>query len=130
MAFTLANWSCVSASLAQGQETVNVYGVGNTVLNSPNLFTYGSPNDTVATIEAANYFLPQYASLDVGDLILGFGTDASFALQVTASSSTSVTVESMGLTTSIGTANIVNNAVTYAKIQQTSAGDVLIGNPT
>ncbi len=130
MAFTLANWSCVSASLAQGQETVNVYGVGNTVLNSPNLFTYGSPNDTVATIEAANYFLPQYASLDVGDLILGFGTDASFALQVTASSSTSVTVESMGLTTSIGTANLVNNAVTYAKIQQTSAGDVLIGNPT
>jgi hypothetical protein len=36
----------------------------------------------------------------------------------------------MGLTTSIGTANIVNNAVTYAKIQETSAGDVLIGNPT
>jgi len=61
---------------------------------------------------------------------MGFGTDASFAVQVTAVSSTSVTVESVGLTTSIGTANIINNAVTYAKIQQASAGDVLLGNPT
>jgi hypothetical protein len=129
MAFTLANWSCVSESLSQGQETVIPFGGVSTVLNSPNLFTYGSPNDTVATISAANYFLAQYASLSVGDLILGFGTDASFALQVTASSSTSVTVVSMGLTTSIGTANLVNNAVTYAKFQQVAA-DALVGNPT
>jgi len=129
MAFTLANWTCVSASLSQGQETVTPFGGSPTVLNAPNLFTYGSPNDTVATISAANYFLPEYASLSVGDLILGFGTDASFALQVTAVSSTSVTVESMGLTTSIGTANIVNNAVTFAKFQQVAANS-LVGNPT
>ena len=129
MAFTIANWTCVSSSLSQGQEVVNVYGVGNTTLNAPNIFMYGSPNDTVATISASNYFLAQYASLSVGDWIMGFGTDASFALQVTAVSSTSVTTESTGLTTSIGTSNIDNNAVTYAKFQQVAA-DSLVGNPT
>lgn len=129
MAFTIANWSCVSDSLAQGQLSVTPFGGSPTTLNSPNLFTYLSPNDTVATIEGANYFLSEYASLRVGDMILGGGTDASMALVVTASSSTSVTTASMGLTASIGTANIQNNAVTYAKIQQASA-DTLIGNPT
>jgi hypothetical protein len=129
MTFTIANWTCVSSSLSQGQEVVNVYGVGNTTLNAPNIFMYGSPNDTVATISASNYFLAQYASLSVGDWIMGFGTDASFALQVTAVSSTSVTTESTGLTTSIGTSNIDNNAVTYAKFQQVAA-DSLVGNPT
>jgi hypothetical protein len=129
MAFTDANWACVSSSLNQGQLTVVPFGGSSTIENAPNIFMYGSPNDAVATIIASNYFLAQYASLSVGDWIMGFGTDASFAVQVTASSSTSVTVESTGITTSIGTANIVNHAVTYAKIQQASAY-TLIGNPT
>jgi hypothetical protein len=129
MAFTLANWTCVSSSLNQGQETVNVFGVGNTVLNAPNLFIYGSPTDTVATISAANYFLSIFPDLDVGDWIFGNGTDASFALTVTASSATGVTVASTGLLASIGTGNIVNNAVTYAKFQQVAASS-LVGNPT
>lgn len=130
MAYTNANWTCVSASLNQGQETITPYGGSSTVYNAPNLYMYGSPNDTVATILASDYFLAEYASLCVGDWIMGFGTDASFSAQVTAVSSTSVTVESTGLTTNIGTANIQANAVTYAKIQQASAGDVLLGNPT
>jgi hypothetical protein len=130
MSFTLANWTCVSPSLNQGQETIVPFGGSSTVENAPNIFMYGSPNDTVATISASNYFLAQYASLCVGDWILGNGTDASFSLVVTAVSSTSVTTASTGLTTSIGTANIVNNAVTYAKIQQASAANVLLGNPT
>ena len=92
MAFTLANWSSVSTSLSQGQVNVTPFGGSATVENSPNLYTYGSPNDNVTAITASNYFLPQWASLCVGDLILGFGTDAGFLLQVTAVSSTSVTV--------------------------------------
>jgi hypothetical protein len=130
MAFTLNNWSCVSASLSQGQETITPFGGSPTVENSPNLFTYGSPNDTAAQIGASNYFLPQYASLSVGDWILGFGTDTSFMYQVTAVSSTSVTVESIGAISSVGTSSIINNAVTYAKLQEASAGNVLLGNPT
>ena len=129
MAYTNANWTCISASMNQGQETVNVYGVGNTVLNAPNIFMYGSPNDTVATIVAANYFLSQWRSLSVGDWIMGFGTDTSFAVQVATVSETGVTVVSTGITTSIGTANIVNNAVTFAKMQEIAASS-LLGNPT
>lgn len=130
MAYTNANWACVSPSMNQGQETVTPFGGSPTVLNAPNIFMYGSPNDSVATISASNYFLSEYASLSVGDWILGFGNDASMSLQVTASSSTSVTVESTGLTSSIGTGNLVDHAVTYAKMQQASAADVLLGNPT
>lgn len=129
MSFTIANWTCVSASLNQGQETITPSGGSATVENAPNIFMYGSPNDTAATIEASNYFLPQYASLCVGDWIMGFGTDTSFILQVTAVSSTSVTVETVGFSSSVGTANIINNAVTYAKFQQVAA-DSLVGNPT
>jgi hypothetical protein len=129
MSFTIANWACISNSLNQGQETVTPYGGSSTVLNAPNIFMYGSPNDTAATIVAANYFLTQYASLSVGDWIMGFGTDTSFAVQVTAVSSTSVTVASTGITTSIGTSNIVNNAVTFAKMQEI-ATVTLLGNPT
>ena len=129
MAFTIANWGCQQPSTNAGQETITPFGGSPTVLNTCNVFTYVSPNDTVATIIAANYFLPQYASLSVGDIIWGSGTDASFAVQVTAVSSTSVTVASMGITTSIGTSNIVNNAVTYAKFQQVAASS-LVGNPT
>jgi hypothetical protein len=129
MAFTLANWTCVSASLSSPQETVIPYGGVSTILNAPNLFTYGSPNDTAAAIAAANYFLPQYASLGVGDIIIGFGTDASFMLEVTAVSPTAVTTASFTSTGSIGTANIVNNAVTFAKFQQLPAS-TLVANPT
>lgn len=126
MAFLLPNWSCVSASLSQGQLTVTPFGGSPTVENSPNLFTYASAGDSVATISAANYFLPQYASLNVGDIILGNGSDAEFALVVTASSSTSVTTASMGLTTSIGTANIVDDAVTGPKLNDAMALDAPI----
>lgn len=87
MSFTIANWSCISASLSQVQELVN--GV---VLNSPNLHTYGSPNDTVAEIEASDYFLPIYKNLSANDLILGSGSDGSFVLRITVSNVNTVTV--------------------------------------
>lgn len=92
MAFTIANWTCISSSLSQGQEIVTPFMGSTTVGNAPNLFMYGSPNDSTTTIAAANYFLPQYNSLSAGDWIMGFGTDAPFIYQVIASSSTSVTV--------------------------------------
>src|SRR5690242_19289317 len=113
MAFTISNWACISSSLNQGQETVTPFGGSPTVENAPNVFFYGSPGDTVATIIAADYFLPMYVDLSVGDWIFGIGTDGSFAVVVDAVSSTGVTVTSTGLTTAINTADIVNNAVTY-----------------
>lgn len=127
--FTIANWTCFSSSLNQGQETITPYGGSPTVENAPNSFIYGSPNDDVATIAGADYFLPQYASLSVGDWIFVNGTDASDILIVVTSSSTGVTTAGFAASGTVNTANIVNNAVTYAKFQQASA-DTLIGNPT
>lgn len=128
MAFTIANWGSTSTSLNAGQETITPFGGSPTVENTCNVFTYISPTDAVATIIAANYFLPQYASLSVGDIIWGSGTDASFAVQVVTSSSTGVTVASMGLTTSIGTANIVDGAVTAAKLASDAVTTIKILN--
>lgn len=87
MAFTIANWTCNSTSLNQGQETV-----AGVVLNAPNIFTYASPTDTVATITGSNYFLTMYNSLSVGDFIIGSGTDASFIVKVVSNSVSGVTV--------------------------------------
>src|SRR5258706_2086745 len=127
MAFTDANWACVSPSLNQGQETVTPFLGSPTVLNAQNLFAYGSPTDSVATIGGSNYFLPQYASLSVGDWILVNGSDASTILIIATVSSTSVTTAPFATSGTVDTANIVDNAVTYAKIQQANP-QVLIGN--
>lgn len=129
MAFTIANWAPISSSLNQGQETVVPYGGSSTVLNAPNIFVYGSPNDNLATIAAANYFLSKYASLNVGDVILVNATDGSNMYIVATSSSAGVTVSSFTTSGSVATANIQNNAVTYAKIQEL-ATVTLLGNPT
>ncbi len=129
MAYTNANWACISSSLNQGQETVTPFGGSPTVLNSQNVFSYGSPIDAVATISGADYFLPEYASLSVGDWILVNGTDASEILIVDAVSSESVTTSGFGAGGPIDTADIVNNAVTFAKMQQIAAHS-LLGNST
>lgn len=129
MAFTIANWTCISASLNQGQETVVPFGGSSTVLNAPNTFVYGSPNDTVATISAANYFLSMYADLRVGDWIFVNGTDGSTILIVLTSSSIGVTTAGFAASGSVNTANIVDDAVTYAKLQDAVADNVLLGNP-
>ena len=129
MAFTIANWACTSSSLNQGQETVIPFGGSSTVLNAPNLFTYGSPTDALATIAAADYFLSMYPFLCVGDIIIVNGTDGSNMYIVATVSSTSVTVDSFTASGSVATANIQNNAVTFAKMQEI-ATVTLLGNPT
>jgi hypothetical protein len=130
MAFTLANWACISSSLNQGQETVVPYGGSSTVLNAPNDFSYGSPNDTVAQIAAADYFLPVYKDLQVGDWIFCNGTDASEILIVVTVSATSVTTAGFAASGTVNTANIVDDAVTFAKLQDATIGGSLIGEPT
>lgn len=98
MAFTIANWTCVSSSLNQGQETVVPFGGSSTVLNAPNTFMYASPTDSVATITTSGYFDSQYASLSVGDWIEGNGSDGSFQVRVISITSGVVTVSSIGAT--------------------------------
>lgn len=129
MAFTEYNWTCISSALNQGQLTVVPFGGSSTVANAPNDFSYGSSTDSVATISAANYFLSKYADLNVGDWIFANGSDGSVILIVATSSSTGVTTVGFAATGSVNTANIVNNAVTFAKFQQVAASS-LVGNAT
>jgi len=115
MAFLIQNWSRQSVALNTGKTDVDGAAYGG-----PAIFTYRSATDDVATISAANYFAPDAAvyDLSVGDIIMGLGSDASFALQVLTldREANTITTGSMGLTTSIGTANIVDGAVTTAKL--------------
>jgi len=114
MAFTIANWACVSESLNQGQELVVPFLGVATVLNAPNMFIYGTPNDTVAQVSAANYFLGQYKSLSVGDWIQGNATDGTFSLRVSAVSATSLVTVPNGL-------GVPNTNLLYAAVPVTSA---------
>lgn len=85
MAFTLANWSEVSSSMNQGIITAAVAtpsSDSNTQLGSMNMFTYFSPTDTLATIEASGYFLPVVIDCLVYDIIFVTGTDGNAILQV------------------------------------------------
>jgi len=129
MAFTIANWTCISSSLNEGQVTVVPFGGSSTVLNAPNVFVYGSPNDALATIAASAYFLSMNAFLKVGDIIIVNGTDGSNMYIVATVSDTALTVSSFTVSGSVGTSNIQNNAVTYAKFQQVAASS-LVGNAT
>jgi hypothetical protein len=129
MAFTIANWTCISSALNQGQETVTPYGGSPTVLNAPNDFSYGSPTDSVATIAAANYFLSMWPDLNVGDWIFVNGNDASTILIVVTSSKTGVTTAQFAASGTVNTANIVDDAVTYAKLQDSVGDNTLLGNP-
>lgn len=90
-------------------------------LSNNAMWNYTDRTTAVATIVAADFFLPQYANLSVGDLIWIVASDVlegEFA-QVTAVSSTSVTVSVFNAVLgvgSVGTNNLAANAVTTAKI--------------
>lgn len=78
MAFTLANWDCLS-------NTVNV--------NVVNAWTYHLSTDALATIKASAYFNDRINFLKVGDVIFIKGSDGREMLAVT-SVTGNVTVES------------------------------------
>lgn len=60
--------------------------------NAPKLHTYKSTVDNKAAIVAADYFLTAYQILEVGDMIMLYGTNGGATVHVTASTSTTVTV--------------------------------------
>ena len=65
-------------------------GAGSSALQ---LFTYQDTGSTKAQIATADYFLDAYDVLSVNDVIIAGGSDGAVVLAVTASSSTTVTVE-------------------------------------
>jgi hypothetical protein len=61
--------------------------------SSLKVFTYQDLDSTKAQIATADYFLDSHDILEVNDVIVAGGSDGACILAVTASSSTTVTVE-------------------------------------
>lgn len=116
MAFSYSNWDKLSAE-------------GNT--NVRRIFAYYNTGDTLATIEGADYFLPVYASLAVGDQIYLTGSDGVDIVRVTAVSSTSVTVATFA---AVPAGSIVNAdinaaaAIAFSKLASLTSGNLLVGS--
>ena len=126
--FNNQNLSRQTAAMNAGLSAITSPAIG-----ASQIWSYYSATDAVATIEAANYFAQASYELCVNDFIFVVGSDASVLLQVLTVDNTVVpalvTTSTFSTSSTIGTGNITNNAVTYAKIQQASA-TTLIGNPT
>lgn len=131
MAFSRNRWSPQSNSANTGLVTVS--GVD---FNGPAVFSYGSADDNAATVGGADYFASEAQDLAVGDLIFADCSDAYVSLRVatvTRGASPSVTTETAGFSTGIGTANIQDGAVTLAKLATAVAPSHIVkfaGQPT
>lgn len=131
MAFDIRRFTRVSLADNTGALVLQ----DSTVVNGPAIFTYESAADSIATISGANYFNDEGSIYDlhVGDYIIANGTDASNILIVatvdTTTSPKTITVTSFSTSGVVATANIQNNAVTFAKIQEIPTV-TLLGNPT
>ena len=129
MAFSRNRWSRSSSS-----SNVGYASIGGVDFNGPAIFTYGSEDDAAATVEAADYFASVSYDLAVGDLLFANCSDSFSCLEVSAvtrgdSDTASVTTAAAGFSTGINTANIVNGAVTFAKIEDVAVTSIL-GNST
>jgi len=128
MAFLLQNFVRQTVGLNSGQVLINSLEVGG-----PALFSYANPADTIATISAANYFSAVALDLSVNDILFLVGSDASGMFEVSAVNTAvipaTISIVSFGPTAVIGTANIVDDAVTYAKLQDSVGDNTLLGNP-
>lgn len=96
-------------------------------VGGPNFFGYQNSTDAAATVDNANYFSEVAFEVCVGDFIFANCADAFASFRVATVDRTvnpaTVTVETLGLATAIGTANIQDAAVTTAKIAD---GDVTL----
>jgi hypothetical protein len=97
-------------------------GVGS---DAPHVYSFRDDASTLAQIATADYFLTVYQILEAGDVIIATGSNKSGILQVTASSSTTVTVSDLiglavpaaglaSFTGAITNLTVVNGIVTAA----------------
>lgn len=115
MAFNLVDWSRVTSSMNTGKITVDSVDI-----NAPAMFTYRSAGDNSATIAGANYFADAVYDLAVDDMLFCQGSDTFQVLSVATidRAAGTITTSSTGIASSIGTANIVDGAVTNAKLAE------------
>ncbi len=78
MTFNVQSWGRISSSCNNKITTLQ----DGSFVGAPNLFTYASSTDAVATIAAANYFNNVAVELNVGDNIYVVGSDTQIVLSV------------------------------------------------
>jgi len=116
MAFSYVNWDKSSA-----QANTNVRKV----------LSYLNSSDTLATIEAADYFLSVYSDLNEGDQILVYGSNGYETLNVTAASSSTVTTATLA---QVPANSITNNdvntaaAIAFSKLAALTSGNIIVGS--
>jgi hypothetical protein len=93
--------------------------------------------DSLATIKGANYYNSKAAEMTVGDIIFAVGDSVPGLLSVSSNTGTVVgVVESAGAgggspgAGSVGTTELADDGVTYAKIQNVSATAKVLGRST
>lgn len=119
MALDIQRFVRQTTALNAGQITTSINPSSTpAVTNGPAWFTYASDDDTLTTIDNANYFADVVYDLAVNDRIDITGSDASGMYLVSAVNRDAGTVSlvSYSASASVGTANIVDLAVTTAKI--------------
>lgn len=86
--------------------------------NGPAMFTYASAADNIATVTAADYFSDVVYDLNVGDIIIIEASDGNGMYVVDAVDKTlgTISVVSFAPAGAVDTANLVNGAVTLAKL--------------
>lgn len=129
MTFILGNFVRHTDGMNSGEVTL----ANSSVVGGPAIFSYANLADTIATIAAANYFSGVAFDLSVNDYIFVTGSDASGMYQVSAVNRTvnppTVSVVTFQAAAPVGTANILDDAVTYAKFQDSVGDNTLLGNP-
>lgn len=120
MAFNVQRLVLASTGANAGMQATTDTAGNSLIINGPQLWTYESATDALATIAAANYFSEKAFAMSVGDFIMATGTDAS-NMYIVATVDTSVvpntiTVDSFTASGSVATANIQDLAVTTAKL--------------
>jgi hypothetical protein len=93
MAFNVQSWGRISSSANNKITTLQ----NGSFVGAPNVFTYVSASDTVATISGANYFNPVVVDLNLGDFIYAVGSDTTIFLTVA-----TLTVQPPAVTTATG----------------------------
>lgn len=98
---------------------------GAVIENGPAMFTYASATDAIATIVAADYFAPVIYDLAVNDRIDITGSDASgiYLVATVDRDAGTITLASYSASAPVGTANIIDGAVTNAKVNAAAAID-------
>ena len=122
MAFKLQNFVRQTTSSNSGQTSSSPSEGG------PAIYTYRDATDAVATIAGANYFANVVYQMSVKDILFIRGSDAFAAYEVATldAAAGTITLASVGVTGAIGTANIVDLAVTTAKLDDDAVTTVKI----